>query len=288
MALQLSRSPVYSLIILSIFWIEGIAAGNFTFPTESESRFIVGDQVNITWDVLTPRISLYEECGTQQWIIAQNIVNKYSYVWSANRDVYKESGCYFELESLTSEGEPDGQDNATSVVFGVSKRYHDDPSPTSYHFASTSATSLTGTSTPATTSSSESAGAVTVTGVSAANPSTEGSSGGLSSAAKIGIGLGIPLGFLLLAVGVGSFLFFRRRRRLRESEPDVAEPVWHSQSTTPLPGGLVDGSNTAKNVRGSHTDTIISELSSENYRSRDERQTHEVNELMGVERSELD
>ncbi|GMG23306.1 unnamed protein product [Aspergillus oryzae] len=198
------------------------------------------------------------------------------------------SGCYFELESLTSEGEPDGQDNATSVVFGVSKRYHDDPSPTSYHFASTSATSLTGTSTPATTSSSESAGAVTVTGVSAANPSTEGSSGGLSSAAKIGIGLGIPLGFLLLAVGVGSFLFFRRRRRLRESEPDVAEPVWHSQSTTPLPGGLVDGSNTAKNVRGSHTDTIISELSSENYRSRDERQTHEVNELMGVERSELD
>ncbi|KJK64256.1 hypothetical protein P875_00138354 [Aspergillus parasiticus SU-1] len=287
MALQLSRSPVYSLIILSIFWIEGIAAGNFTFPTESESRFIVGDQVNVTWDVATPRISLYEECGTQQWIIAQNVVNKYSYVWSANRDVYRESGCYFELESLTSEGKPNGDDNVTSVVFGVSKRYHDDPSPTSYHFASTSATSLTGTSTPATTSSSESPGAVAATGVSAANPSAENSSGGLSSAAKIGIGLGVPLGFLLLALGVGSFHFFRRRR-LRESSPDVAEPVWHSQSTTPLPGGFVDGSNTAKNVRGSHTDTIISELSSENYRSRDERQTHEVNELMGVERSELD
>ncbi|KAB8276977.1 hypothetical protein BDV30DRAFT_235224 [Aspergillus minisclerotigenes] len=287
MALQLLRSPVISFIVGLIFWIEGIVAGNFTFPTESERRFIVGDQVNVTWNVVTPRISLYEECGTQQWIIARNIVNKFSYVWSANRDVYKESGCYFELESLTSEGKPDGQENATSVVFGVSKRYYADPSPTSYHFASTSATSLTSTSTPATTSS-EFAGAVTATGVSAASPSAEESSGGLSSAAKIGIGLGIPLGFLLLALAVGSFHVFRRRKRLREHSPDVAEPVWHPDSTTPLPGGFVDGSNTAKNVRGSHTDTIISELSSENYRSRDERQTNEVNELMGVERSELD
>ncbi|KAE8359136.1 hypothetical protein BDV27DRAFT_149832 [Aspergillus caelatus] len=280
MAPQLLRGPVTSLLIALILWIEGVSAENFTFPTEFGSRFIVGDQVNVTWDVVTPRISLYEYCGREQWIIAQNVVNKYSYVLIANRDIYKESGCYFVLESLNSLGKPDGQDNVTSVVFGVAKRYHDDPSPTSYHFASTSASSLTGTSTPTTTSSTESAGAVTATDVSAATPSAEHSSGGLSSAAKIGIGLGIPLGFLLVALGVGLFHFIRRRKRLRGNSPEASEPVWHPDGTTPLPGGFIDGGNTTKNVRGSHTDTIISELSSENYRTRDERQTTEVNELM--------
>jgi hypothetical protein len=48
-----------------------IQAGNFTFPTPSEYRFIVGDEVNVTWDVVTPRISLYEECGTDHWILAR-------------------------------------------------------------------------------------------------------------------------------------------------------------------------------------------------------------------------
>ncbi|KAE8136637.1 hypothetical protein BDV38DRAFT_271976 [Aspergillus pseudotamarii] len=280
MAPQLFRSPVTTLIIALILRIEGVSAENFTFPTDFGSRFIVGDQVNVTWDVVTPRISLYEACGTEQWIISQNVVNHYSYVWIANRDVYKESGCCFVLESLNSQGKPAGQDNVTSVVFGVAKRYHDDPSPTSYHFASTSATSLTGTLTPTTTSSTESAGVVTATDVSAASPSTEHSRGGLSSAAKIGIGLGIPLGFLLVALSVGLFHFIRRRKRLQDNSPEASEPVWHPDGTTPLPGGFVDGSNTTKNVRGSHTDTIISELSSENYRTRDERQTNEVNELM--------
>lgn len=38
-------------------------AKNFTFPTETESRFKVADLVNVTWDVLAPLVSLYESCG---------------------------------------------------------------------------------------------------------------------------------------------------------------------------------------------------------------------------------
>lgn len=71
MALQLLRGSVISLVVALIFWIEGVSAGNFTFPTDFGSRFIVGDQVNVTWDVVTPRISLYEYCGAEQWIIAR-------------------------------------------------------------------------------------------------------------------------------------------------------------------------------------------------------------------------
>ncbi|KAE8383311.1 hypothetical protein BDV26DRAFT_303567 [Aspergillus bertholletiae] len=283
MALKPLCSPDNCLVIVLLLWVEGIAARSFTFPTNAEHRFIVGDQVNITWDVVTPRISLYEECGAETWIIALNVVNKQNYVWTANRDIYRESGCYFELASLDSEGEPDGQDNVTSIVFGVAKRYHDDPSPTSYHFASTLATSLTATSTltTTTTTSTESA----ATGASVAIPSAEPSSGGLSSAAKIGIGLGVPLGLLLLAVAVGLFRFLRRRKKSREKSPDDPSLVCHSDSITPLPGGFVDGSNASKAMRASHTDTIISELSSENYETRDVRRTREINELMGVERS---
>lgn len=38
--------------------------GNFTFPTEAVSRFIVADLVNVTWNVLAPLVSLYESCGS--------------------------------------------------------------------------------------------------------------------------------------------------------------------------------------------------------------------------------
>ena len=36
----------------------------FTFPTNDENRFIVADQVNITWEIAAPVISLYESCGS--------------------------------------------------------------------------------------------------------------------------------------------------------------------------------------------------------------------------------
>lgn len=38
-------------------------SGNFTFPTKAKNRFIVADQVNVTWHVDAPVISLYESCG---------------------------------------------------------------------------------------------------------------------------------------------------------------------------------------------------------------------------------
>jgi hypothetical protein len=36
--------------------------GNFTFLIEAVFRFIVADLVNITWNVVTPLVSLYESC----------------------------------------------------------------------------------------------------------------------------------------------------------------------------------------------------------------------------------
>ncbi|KAF5856652.1 hypothetical protein ETB97_007041 [Aspergillus alliaceus] len=269
MNLRFSRRLVHNVVFVLMLWTESSEAGGFTFPTDLDKRFIVGDQINVTWDVVTPRISFY--------------------VWTANRDIYIESGCHFELVSLTSQGEPYGHSNATSVTFGVAKRYHDDPSPTSYHFASKTATSLTGTSTATvtTTSSTPTTAIATTTDLPALFPSAAPSSGGLSSAAKIGIGLGVPLGIILLAAGVGLFIFSRRRKRARTTSPEASEPVWNHDGSASLPGGFAGGINSNKNIRGSHTDTIISELSSENYRTRDEGQAHEINELMGVERSEL-
>ncbi|KAE8386794.1 hypothetical protein BDV23DRAFT_162485 [Aspergillus alliaceus] len=289
MNLRFSRRLVHNVVFVLMLWTESSEAGGFTFPTDLDKRFIVGDQINVTWDVVTPRISLYERCGTENWILTLNTTNKYSYVWTANRDIYIESGCHFELASLTSQGEPYGHSNATSVTFGVAKRYHDDPSPTSYHFASKTATSLTGTSTATvtTTSSTPTTAIATTTDLPALFPSAAPSSGGLSSAAKIGIGLGVPLGIILLAAGVGLFIFSRRRKRARTTSPEASEPVWNHDGSASLPGGFAGGINSNKNIRGSHTDTIISELSSENYRTRDEGQAHEINELMGVERSEL-
>ncbi|KAF7590013.1 hypothetical protein BBP40_003401 [Aspergillus hancockii] len=265
-------------------WTNCIEAGSFTFPTPSEYRFIVGDDVNVTWDVVTPRISLYELCEPDLWIIALNATNNNSYVWTATRDIYRESGCTFELEPLSSLGEPNGQDNVTSVTFGVAKRYHDDPSPTSYNFASSPSASSTGTPTAITSSSTTIATATTSSTVSA--PASPGSHG-LSSAAKIGIGLGVPLGVLLVAAIVGLVFFCRRRRRARKEILEVSVPSWQADEIAPLPTiiGYGDGNNASKNTRVSQADTLVSELSSENYRTRDESQ---VSELMGVERSELD
>lgn len=41
-----------------------VRADGFIFPTSQEDEFIVGDLVNVTWDVDTPRFSLYEVCAT--------------------------------------------------------------------------------------------------------------------------------------------------------------------------------------------------------------------------------
>jgi hypothetical protein len=47
--------------------------GNFTFPTKDKNRFVVADQVNITWDVVAPLISLYEHCGSNSRILESKL-----------------------------------------------------------------------------------------------------------------------------------------------------------------------------------------------------------------------
>ncbi|PWY83379.1 hypothetical protein BO70DRAFT_352243 [Aspergillus heteromorphus CBS 117.55] len=108
-------------------------AEGFTFPTEKADEFITGDLVNVSWNVVTSRMSLYEVCSSTT-PLELNITNNYSYVWTATRDNYRESGCAFELEPLDQFGAPNPP-NLTSGLFGVSKRYRDDPAPTSYNFA---------------------------------------------------------------------------------------------------------------------------------------------------------
>ncbi|KAE8151680.1 hypothetical protein BDV25DRAFT_138603 [Aspergillus avenaceus] len=271
-----------SLIIAFILWIQCIIAGNFTYPTETEYRFRDGDQVNVTWDVVTPRLNLWELCWKNLWILQLNVSNKHSYVWTATRNMYREAGCHFLLQPLNSQGKPDGP-NVTSLDFGVPKRYHDDPPPVSHNFASTSSH----VSTVVVTASNPATSTPSATTTSSTTSSAESSSGGMPTATKIGIGLGVPLGAIVLGAGLGTLFLFRRGKKAKLNSPEVS-PILPFDSSTPLPGGFVENNNT-KDIRSSHTRTI-SELSSENYGTQDTGRAdepREVNELMGVPRSEL-
>ncbi|CAG8111791.1 unnamed protein product, partial [Penicillium nalgiovense] len=185
-------------------------AGNFTFPTEAERRFRVADLVNITWDVVAPLISLYETCGSNDRAIEERTTNKYSYVWIATRKNYVESGCSFVLQPFTTEGESYG-DNITSILFGVSKRYTDDPSPVSYNFINASSSTSTSATKATSTSLSTSASVEPIS--TPTTTSTPKSSHGMSKTSKIGIGIGVPLGVLLVALAMGALIFYRRKCR---------------------------------------------------------------------------
>jgi hypothetical protein len=49
---------------LFLLVVPTVLAEGFTFPTSDEYEFIVGDLVNVTWNVVTARFSLYEVCDT--------------------------------------------------------------------------------------------------------------------------------------------------------------------------------------------------------------------------------
>lgn len=51
------------LFLLCCCHLPVVDAEGFTFPTNDDNVFIVGDVVNVTWDVSTPRLSLYEACN---------------------------------------------------------------------------------------------------------------------------------------------------------------------------------------------------------------------------------
>ncbi|KAL4868871.1 hypothetical protein BDV12DRAFT_196849 [Aspergillus spectabilis] len=132
-------------------------SGNFTFPTEAENRFIVADLVNVTWDVVAPVVSLYESC--------EQVMNSYSYVWTATRKGYVESGCNFMLQPFTADRESYGN-NITSSLFGVSKRYTSDPSPVSYNFVNITSSTTASSTSLATVGTSESTQPTTPTSTS--------------------------------------------------------------------------------------------------------------------------
>ncbi|BDD56158.1 hypothetical protein MPDQ_000979 [Monascus purpureus] len=126
------KSTLKSLICLPLLALAPLVrAEGFTYPV-GDTIFIEGDLVNVTWDIVSPRISLYESCA-EAIPLEVNITNPYSYIWNATRKNYHESGCVFEIEQLGVNG-LENPPNVTSDLFGVSKRYPDDPAPTSYNF----------------------------------------------------------------------------------------------------------------------------------------------------------
>ncbi|KAL4926875.1 uncharacterized protein BDV17DRAFT_268798 [Aspergillus undulatus] len=247
-------------------------SGNFTFPTKAENRFIVADQVNVTWDVVAPVISLYESCGKNNHVLQDQISNNHSYVWTATRKGYVESGCKFTLQPFTAEHESYGN-NITSVLFGVAKRYTDDPPPASYNFANVSSSPTEEIST-----SSPTAGSPQPT----TTPTSQ-SSHGLSKAGKIGTGVGVSLGVLLVAFAVGTFIIYRRKTRQRETQ-EVTAINQPGDGLAPLPNFVYKDPH---QTRLSQAETIgaSSHLSGDNQRT--ERTERPPSELMSTGRAEL-
>ncbi|KAJ6137428.1 hypothetical protein N7471_003914 [Penicillium samsonianum] len=256
-------------------------AGNFTFPTEAESRFRVADLVNVTWDVVAPLISLYETCGSNDRAQEERTTNEYSYVWIATRKNYLESGCSFMLQPFTTEGESYG-DNITGILFGVSKRYTDDPSPVSYNFINASSSTSTGSTKATSTSLATSASVESISYPT--TTSTPKSSHGMSKTSKIGIGLGVPLGVLLVAVSMGALIFYRRKCRQKETQGvSVTNPP--NDELAPLP---MIWYKEPHHTRLSQTETVassLSKLSNDNQRS--EGTDRRLSELMSTERVEI-
>ncbi|RAH84626.1 hypothetical protein BO86DRAFT_407583 [Aspergillus japonicus CBS 114.51] len=308
---------VWSSLLLSLLLFTSqqslVYADGFTFPTDDVYQFIVGDLVNVTWDWVSPRISLYEVCSTAV-LLESNVSDTQSYVWNATRDNYKESGCVFELVPLTADGSLNPP-NLTSVIIGVSKRYADDPAPTSYNFGGTSSSTATSSATAflsTTTASSftttatanpytataEPASATTSSSTANETP-TSIAKAGLTTAQKVGIGLGVPLGVLALSLaGALIFMYRRRQRRRREGESSAQLPLPPSQQQSsqhlyyavpPMaeqPKSPFDGSRMS---RVSGAETLIAELPAAEVEAPSERgdSLRPVSELMGTPRNEL-
>lgn len=60
MTMMTLKSTLSFLLALSS--LAQVRAEGFTYPTDTQNAFIEGDLVNVTWDVVAPRISLYEVC----------------------------------------------------------------------------------------------------------------------------------------------------------------------------------------------------------------------------------
>ncbi|PYH63793.1 EGFR-like transmembrane domain-containing protein [Aspergillus vadensis CBS 113365] len=300
--MNLQRDPgrtAYAVCLLLSLQYNCLArAESFTYPTAKEYQFIVGDLVNVSWDVVTSRVSLYEVCNTKIPLLV-NVTNPYSYVWNATRDKYRESGCAFELDSLDMFGILDPP-VLTSVKIGVSKRQKDDPppefhnlyDPTSSTTSSTSSTTsvkstssttlTTSTSTSSSHATSNAAADITATPSTPA-PATTDTNSGLTVAQKVGIGLGVPLGVLAISI-VGALGFLYRRRSQRSG---VDEPP---NSNQPASSGMVEAAKAPWDSRIPRAETVIAELPSPSFEMEgiaEEVNHRPISEVMGTPRSEL-
>ncbi|KAL2004827.1 hypothetical protein VTN00DRAFT_3100 [Thermoascus crustaceus] len=277
------------VFLLYCCYLPLIDAEGFTFPTHDNNIFIVGDVVNVTWNVFAARISLYQVCNGAV-SLERNVTNKGYNLWTANRNDYRESGCVFLLQPLAPNGVP-FPPNITSPLFGVNKRYKDDPIPTTYN-TPTPTTNTTAAAAAATTSSSSSSTSPsspsvpdTASSTAASDePSTVHTSNGLSSAAKVGIGLGVPLGAIAFSLTGFALFFYRRRRQRQQLQEKTARHLDHG------PTGVVEigRSDTTGNKGHKHTlsdattltaisSTYVNELGND----------RPASELMGNPRSEL-
>ncbi|RDK45867.1 hypothetical protein M752DRAFT_210129 [Aspergillus phoenicis ATCC 13157] len=282
------RTAYYVCILLVLQYRCLVQAESFTYPTATEYEFIVGDLVNVSWDVVTSRVSLYEVCNTKISLLL-NVTNPYSYVWNATRDNYRESGCAFELDSLDMFGELDPP-VLTSVKFGVSKRQKDDPPPEFYNLynptsSTSSSTSSTTSATSTSTSSSQGTStAVAETTAASSIPSTADNSSGLTVAQKVGIGLGVPLGVLAMSI-IGALIFLYRRRSQRARGLDETP-----NSNELTPSVMVGAAKDTLDTRMSRAETVIAELPSPSFDTEgiEEVSNHRpVSEIMGTPRNEL-
>lgn len=227
-------------------------------------------------------------CERLMVFVTANSTNNYSYIWTATRENYRESGCVFELEPLYENG-LSNPPNLTSVLFGVNERYSGDPAPTDYNFGGAQSTS-----TAAPTSSSS----PTSTPTSSNNPSLSSESPtsatispspqpGLTSAQKAGLGVGVSLGVLLLCSLGFIGIWYRRRIKYRRAngDGDVME-----QQQSAMKAGMKSPGFTNNRISG--TETLVSELSSQNYDESGNYRSSLLNrptsELMGNPRAEME
>ncbi|RAK84487.1 hypothetical protein BO79DRAFT_158351 [Aspergillus costaricaensis CBS 115574] len=262
-----------------------VRAESFTYPTAKEYQFIVGDLVNVSWDVVTSRISLYEVCNTKISLLL-NVTNPYSHVWNATRDKYRESGCAFELDSLDMFG-IFNPPVLTSVKIGVSKRQKDDPPPEFYNFTtsmkSTSSTTLA-TSTSTSPHGTSTVAAETTAASASSIPATTDDGNGLTVAQKVGIGLGIPLGVLAMSTAGALGFLYRRRSQMGSGLDETPNSDQHASS------GMAEAVKPPWDPRSSRAETVIAELPSPSFEMEgisEEANHRPISEVMGTPRSEL-
>lgn len=199
----------------------------------------------------------------------------------ATRSHYAENGCHFVLQPFTAQGESYG-DNITSIQFGISKRYTEDPPPVSYNFVKGSS-SMSASATTALQSSLSTQVISKATSSLTDTPASK-DKHGLSSTNKLEIGLGVSLSFLLIAVTLGAIILTRRKIRQKEHGKTLARP----QISNGLATNSVYEVRDPHNMARSRMETMASLCQLPSHETRSTGTERPLSELMSIERVELD